>query len=147
MCQGWQILCLCQAWKQWNYIGEDSYTVVGGHLYPRNESKYLCGGCWKTGWLFQGKGKVIYRPVAIWLHNLNILIMICKWWWSWIIPERFFEPFLQAMDCYSFSWKLVMNKQLLSSFHVVLQCARFLSFVFIFQRMFTCLVVIIYRQI
>lgn len=31
--------------KQWNYIGEDSYVIVGGHLHPRNESKYLCGGC------------------------------------------------------------------------------------------------------
>ena len=31
--------------KQWNYIGEDSYAVVGGHLHPRYESKYLCGGC------------------------------------------------------------------------------------------------------
>lgn len=31
--------------KQWNYIGEDSYIIVGGYLYFRNEFKYLCGGC------------------------------------------------------------------------------------------------------
>lgn len=55
--------------KQWNNLGAYSYFAVGGHIYTRNESKYLCWGSWKT--------RLVLLPVC--MKNDNLILFGVLW--------------------------------------------------------------------